>query len=161
MNLGVFPDVGQAAGLVIAAVFGAVIGYERQLRGHPAGLHTNALVAIGSAAFVVASVLVGDDSGPARVAGQVVTGVGFLCAGVIMHQGGTVRGINTAATVWCASAVGVLAGFGQLWWAGFLTLLIVLANFALHYIEHRIIHLQRVNPRFADGKRIDSGDDKI
>jgi putative Mg2+ transporter-C (MgtC) family protein len=57
-----------------AAAFGALIGYERQLRGHPAGLHTNALVALGSAAFVIASVRVGDASGPARVAGQVVTG---------------------------------------------------------------------------------------
>src|SRR5258705_8947493 len=116
MDLGAIPNSGQVLGLLAAVLFGALIGFERQLRGHPAGLHTNALVALGSAAFVIASVLVGDASGPARIAGQVVTGVGFLCAGVIMHQGVTVRGINTAATVWCASAVGVLAGFGQLWW---------------------------------------------
>src|SRR4051812_34578794 len=128
MNMGIFPDAGQALGVVAAALLGALIGYERQLRGHPAGLHTNALVALGSAAYVISSVLVGDPSGPARVAGQVVTGVGFLCAGVIMHHGVTVRGINTAATVWCAAAVGVLAGFGQLWWSGFVTLLIVGAN---------------------------------
>ena len=101
MDLGVLPTAAQALGLFAAGVLGALIGYERQIRGHPAGLHTNALVALGSAAFVIASVLVGDASRPARVAGQVVTGVGFLCAGVIMHQGVTVRGINTAATVWC------------------------------------------------------------
>src|SRR4051812_30244577 len=108
--MGMIPDATQAFGVIAAAIFGALIGFERQLRGHPAGLHTNSLVALGSAAYVIASVLVGDTSGPARVAGQVVTGVGFLCAGVIMHQGVTVRGINTAATVWCAAAVGVLAG---------------------------------------------------
>src|SRR3954470_7004624 len=139
MDLGALPQTAQLLGLLAAVLFGALIGYERQLRGHPAGLHTNALVALGSAAFVFASVLVGDASGPARVAGQVVTGVGFLCAGVIMHQGVTVRGINTAATVWCASAVGVLAGFNQIWWAGLVTLFVVMANFVLHYIEHHII----------------------
>ena len=161
MDLGVLPTAAQALGLFVAGALGALIGYERQIRGHPAGLHTNALVALGSAAFVIASVLVGDASGPARVAGQVVTGVGFLCAGVIMHQGVTVRGINTAATVWCASAVGVLAGFGQIWWASLVTLFIVIANFTLHYVEHHIIKAQRAKPRAADGSRVDSGGDRI
>lgn len=136
-------SLAQLFGLVAAVVFGALIGLERQLRQHPAGLHTNALVALGSAAFVIAGVVVGDSSGPARVAGQVVTGVGFLCAGVIMHQGATVRGINTAATVWCASAVGVLAGLGLLLWSGVVTALILAANLILHFIEHRIIESQQ------------------
>jgi putative Mg2+ transporter-C (MgtC) family protein len=127
------------AGLVAAVLFGALIGVERQWRGHPAGLHTNALVALGSAAYVIVGMLVGDASGPARVVGQVVTGVGFLCAGVIMHQGATVRGINTAATVWCSSAVGVLAGLGMILWAAAVTVLILVANVVLHYIEHRIV----------------------
>jgi putative Mg2+ transporter-C (MgtC) family protein len=129
----------QLLGLLAAVLFGAIIGLERQLRGHPAGLHTNALVALGAAAYTVAGILIGDDAGPARVAGQVVTGVGFLCAGVIMHQGATVRGINTAATVWCAAAVGVLAGLGYLQWAALVTALVTFANFVLHYIEHWII----------------------
>jgi putative Mg2+ transporter-C (MgtC) family protein len=161
MDLGLFPNSAQALGLAAAVLFGALIGFERQLRGHPAGLHTNALVALGSAAFVIASVLVGDASGPARIAGQVVVGVGFLCAGVIMHQGVTVRGINTAATVWCASAVGVLAGFGQLWWAGLVTLLVLIANFTLHYVEHHIIKAQRAKPHPAHGERVDSGGDRV
>ena len=135
-------------GLVAAVVFGALIGVERQWRGHPAGLHTNALVALGSAAYVIVGVLVGDPSGPARVAGQVVTGIGFLCAGVIMHEGATVRGINTAATVWCAAAVGVFAGFGMILWAAAVTVLVVLANVVLHYVEHRILKsLQDRGPR--------------
>jgi len=131
-------DERHVAGLVAAVVFGALIGLERQLRKHPAGLHTNALVALGAAAYVIAAVLIGDNTGPARVAGQVVTGVGFLCAGLIWHEGGTVRGMNTAATVWCSCAVGVFAGFGMIWWAALVTALVVLANIVLHYIEHRI-----------------------
>lgn len=158
---GVLPqtDLDFAFGLIAAVVFGALIGLERQLRSHPAGLHTNALVALGSAAFVMAGVLVGDSSGPARVAGQVVTGVGFLCAGVIMHQGVTVRGINTAATVWCASAVGVLAGLGLILWSAVVTGLIVIANVILHNVEHRIIKSQQDHPDPMNTKPADSGRD--
>jgi len=129
---------GHVFGLFLALILGSLIGLERALRKHPAGLHTGALVALGSAAFVVAGTLVGDASGPARVAGQVVTGVGFLCAGVILHQGATVRGLNTAATVWCCSAVGVLAGLGLNAWAVLAALLVLLANVVLHVCEHRL-----------------------
>jgi putative Mg2+ transporter-C (MgtC) family protein len=131
-------DARHAAGLVAAVLFGALIGLERQLRKNPAGLHTNALVALGAAAYVIAGVLIGDSTGPARVAGQVVTGVGFLCAGLIWHEGGTVRGINSAATVWCSCAVGVFSGLGMILWAGVVTALVVLANVVLHYIGNRI-----------------------
>ena len=123
-------------GLIASVVFGSIIGLERQFRNHPAGLHTTALVALGSAAYVIAGAMVGDASGPARVAGQVVTGVGFLCAGVIMHQGIKIRGINTAATIWCASAVGVLAGLGLIAWSALVALLVVIANVVLHVCEH-------------------------
>ena len=159
MDMGALPQASpaQLLGLVAAVLLGALIGFERQLRGHPAGLHTNALVALGSAAFVVAGVLMGVTSESVRIAGQVVTGVGFLCAGVIMHQGATVRGINTAATVWCAAAVGVLAGFGQIWWAGLLAMVIVVTNFSLHYIEHRILRSQQSPVDEAQGKPIASG----
>ncbi len=129
-------DTHHVVGLIVALVLGSLIGVEREFRRHPGGLHTSALVALGSAAYVIAGVLVGDASGPARVAGQVVTGVGFLCAGVIMHQGITVRGMNTAATIWCASAVGVLAGLGFIAWAVLVALLVVLANVLLHFSEH-------------------------
>jgi putative Mg2+ transporter-C (MgtC) family protein len=131
-------DAQHAIGLIEAVVLGALIGLERQLRQHSAGLHTNALVALGAAAYVVAGTLMGDPTGPARVVGQVVVGVGFLCAGLIWHYGGTVRGINTAATVWCSCAVGVFAGFGLLLWALFVAALVVLANVVLHVLERRI-----------------------
>ena len=129
---------GHVFGLFLALGLGSLIGIERALRKHPAGLHTSALVALGSAAFVVAGTLVGDASGPARVAGQVVTGVGFLCAGVILHQGATVRGLNTAATIWCCSAVGVLAGLGLNAWAVLTALLVLATNVVLHVCEHRL-----------------------
>ena len=132
-------DLHHALGLVVAVLLGALIGLERQIRQHPAGLHTNALVALGAAAYVVAAMLLGGDStGPARVAGQVVTGVGFLCAGLIWHERGSVHGINTAATVWCSCAVGVLAGFGMLLWAAVVAFLVLLANVVFHAVEHRI-----------------------
>ena len=135
-------DLLHVTGLLVALVLGSLIGLERQFRKHPGGLHTSALVALGSAAYVIAGVLVGDASGPARVTGQVVTGVGFLCAGVIMHQGITVRGINTAATIWCASAVGVLAGLGFIAWAVLVALLVLVANVALHTCEHILFSSQ-------------------
>jgi putative Mg2+ transporter-C (MgtC) family protein len=128
----------QVFGLFVALVLGALIGLERALRGHQAGLHTGALVALGSAAFVVAGMLTGDDGNPSRVAGQVVTGVGFICAGVILHQGATIRGLNTAATVWCCSAVGVLAGLGLNAWALLTAALVLAANVVLHVCEHRL-----------------------
>ena len=128
----------QMFGLFVALVLGALIGLERALRRHQAGFHTSALVALGSAAFVVAGTLTGDDANPSRVAGQVVTGVGFLCAGVILHQGVTIRGLNTAATVWCCSAVGVLAGLGFNAWAVLAAALVLAANVVLHLFEHKV-----------------------
>ena len=131
-------DIEQAVGLVVAVVLGAAIGLERELRKHPAGLHTNALVALGAAAYVMAGMAIGDDTAPARIVGQVVVGVGFICAGLIWHRNGTVSGLNTAATVWCSCAVGVFAGFGLLGWALFVAILVVLANVIFHAIEQRI-----------------------
>ncbi len=139
-------DAGRAVGLIAAVAFGGLIGLERQLRRNPGGMHTNALVALGAAAYVIAGALIGDPTGPARVAGQVVTGVGFLCAGLIWHEGGTVRGINSAATIWCSCAVGVFAGFGMILWAGLVTALVVLANIVLHHIEHRTAVLHPEEP---------------
>lgn len=125
--------------LLVALVLGALIGLERQVRRHPAGMHTNALVAFGSAIYMIAALLIGDETGPARVAGQVVTGIGFLCAAVIFRHGLSVRGVNTAATVWCASGVGVLAGLGYVLWATLAAMLVVLANTLLHVIETRFL----------------------
>jgi putative Mg2+ transporter-C (MgtC) family protein len=100
-----------ALDLIMALVLGGAIGFERQWRQRLAGLRTNTLVSLGAAIFVV---FAGQftDSSPTRVAAQVVTGIGFLGAGVIWKEGGNVRGLNTAATLWCSCAVGLLAGTG-------------------------------------------------
>ncbi len=94
----------------VALVLGIAIGIERQFRQHPAGLRTNALVCVGAALFVSLSALTGDPAGPTHMATYVVTGIGFLGGGVILREGMTVKGTNTAATLWCSAAVGVMAG---------------------------------------------------
>ena len=100
--------------LLLALILGSVIGAERQVRQRMAGLRTNALVAAGACLFVTVSTFSGDPQGSSRIAAQVVSGIGFLGAGVIMREGLNVRGLNTAATLWCSAAVGVLAGLGYL-----------------------------------------------
>ena len=95
-----------------ALVCGALIGVERQLHQHEAGLRTTALVATGSALFVLVAGLSPTNADPLRIAPQIVTGVGFLCAGVILRDGLHVRGLTTAGTLWCACSIGVLAGAG-------------------------------------------------
>jgi putative Mg2+ transporter-C (MgtC) family protein len=99
-----------AARLGVALLLGSAIGIERQWYQKMAGLRTNALVAAGYVAF---SVMAGGGD-PTRVAGQVVSGIGFLGAGVIVREGTNVRGLNTAATLWCSAMVGILAGGGYL-----------------------------------------------
>jgi putative Mg2+ transporter-C (MgtC) family protein len=93
---------------------GALIGVERQWRARMAGLRTNALVATGATLFVLYSEAVGDTGSPTRVASCVVSGIGFLGGGVILRDGAGVRGLDTAATLWCSAAVGVLAASGKL-----------------------------------------------
>jgi putative Mg2+ transporter-C (MgtC) family protein len=100
--------------LSLALILGSVIGFERQWHQKMAGLRTNALVALGSCGFVVFSAMIGQGD-PTRVAAQVVTGIGFLGAGVILREGINVLGLNTAATLWCSSMVGTFAGAG--FWA--------------------------------------------
>lgn len=97
--------------LGLALVLGSMIGIERQWHQKMAGLRTNALVALGSCGFVVFSSTVGEGD-PTRVAAQVVTGIGFLGAGVILREGINVHGLNTAATLWCSAIVGTFAGGG-------------------------------------------------
>jgi putative Mg2+ transporter-C (MgtC) family protein len=99
--------------LAVGVGCGALIGFERQWRARTAGLRTNALVAGGATLFVLYSVAT-EDSSPTRVASYVVSGIGFLGGGVILREGFNVRGLNTAATLWCSAAVGVLAASGHL-----------------------------------------------
>ena len=117
--------------LVVALACGALIGTERQYRQHSAGLRTSALVATGSALFVLVAALSPGVSNPLSVAAQVVSGVGFLCAGVIIRDGLNIRGLNTAGTLWCASGVGVLAGSGYYLVAALGAVIVLFANLLL------------------------------
>jgi putative Mg2+ transporter-C (MgtC) family protein len=96
--------------LLSAFVLGTLIGAERQYRQRQGGLRTNALVALGAAAFVDIGMHLNGNPGATQIIAYVVSGVGFIGAGVIMKQGGNVWGLNTAATLWCSAAVGACAG---------------------------------------------------
>ena len=122
--------------LVTALILGACIGAERQWRQRAAGLRTNTLVCFGAAAFVDLALTIAP--GTTQVIAYVVSGVGFLGAGAIMKDGGNVRGLNTAATLWCSAAVGACAGAGQTLDAVFVTGLLILINLVLRPLSRAI-----------------------
>lgn len=124
--------------VVLALIFGSLIGAERQMRQRMAGLRTNALVATGACLFVAVAEISGDSQGSARIAAQVVSGIGFLGAGVIMREGLNVRGLNTAATLWCSAAIGVLTGLGYLMEGAIGAMFILSANVLLRGLAHFI-----------------------
>jgi putative Mg2+ transporter-C (MgtC) family protein len=100
--------------LLLSAGLGAVIGLEREYRRKPAGLRTNILIAIGSALFTILSISMTASTGDqSRVAGQIVTGIGFLGGGAILRNRDTVHGMTTAATIWVNAAIGIACGIGQ------------------------------------------------
>lgn len=112
--------------LIVASLLGLAIGFEREIHGHPAGLRTHMLVAVGSGLFTVLSIygFLGEPSAgveagrvaavdPTRIAAQIVSGIGFLGAGAILKDGIVIRGLTTAASLWATSAVGMAAGAGE------------------------------------------------
>ncbi|MBW0002043.1 MAG: MgtC/SapB family protein [Hyphomicrobiales bacterium] len=117
-----------ALGLAVAFVLGTLIGAERQYRQRTAGLRTNVLVAIGASAFVDIGMRLTGTAGAVQVTAYVVSGVGFLGAGVIMKEGLNIRGLNTAATLWCSAAVGAFAGTRLLGEAILLTAAVLAGN---------------------------------
>lgn len=126
--------------LLVAFALGCVIGFEREFRSTGAGLRTTALVATGAALFVLTSyqfIELGEASA-SRIAAAVVTGIGFLGAGVIFKDGVSVHGLTTAATIWCAAAIGCLAGVGMLTEALYGAVVILIATFALRPISKKI-----------------------
>jgi putative Mg2+ transporter-C (MgtC) family protein len=124
--------------LLAAAGLGAAIGFERQWRQRLAGLRTNTLVVLGAATFILFGRLAGDADSAARVGAQVVSGIGFLGAGVIFKEGLNVRGLNTAATLCCSAAVGLLAGIGFIGYAALCAALVVGSNVLLRPLVRAI-----------------------
>jgi len=130
-----------ALALLTAFALGGLIGFERQWRQRTAGLRTNVLVAVGAAAFVDLGMRVAGTDGSVRVIAYVVSGIGFLGAGVIMKEGAQVRGINTAATLWASAAVGAFAGAGHLAEAALVAVFVLAGNTLLRplvdYVQRR------------------------
>jgi putative Mg2+ transporter-C (MgtC) family protein len=122
--------------LLLAMILGACVGAERQWRQRAAGLRTNTLVCFGAAAFVDLGVTIAP--GTVQVIAYVVSGVGFLGAGAIMKDGGSIRGLNTAATLWCSAAVGACAGSGEMLDAVFVTVLLIGINSVLRPLSRFI-----------------------
>jgi len=111
-SLTVSEEIEIAVRLVLAAAFGAAVGYERRSADKPAGLRTLSLVAVGSALFTIISTFGFENADQSRVAAQIVTGVGFLGAGTILRSGGSISGLTTAATIWATAAIGMAVGSG-------------------------------------------------
>src|SRR5580700_4438752 len=120
--------------LGLALILGGFVGAERQWRQRMAGLRTNALVAAGAAMFVMLSALATHPDDSFRIAGQVVSGIGFLGAGVILRNGLNISGLNTAATLWCSAAIGTLAGYGMYGSAATGAIAVLAANVGLRPI---------------------------
>ncbi|MBV8729928.1 MAG: MgtC/SapB family protein [Acidobacteriia bacterium] len=133
------PPLTFLARLFTALALGATVGLERQWRQRMAGARTNALVAAGASAFVMCASLVSQpNASETQIVSYVVSGVGFLGAGVIFKDGGAVRGLNTAATLWCSAAMGAICGLGQLLYALFVAVAVLATNIVLRPIAYRI-----------------------
>jgi putative Mg2+ transporter-C (MgtC) family protein len=132
-----------SARLVIAGILGALIGLEREIHGHPAGIRTHMLVALGSAIFTVMSIHgFGQDADPTRVdptriAAQIVSGIGFLGAGAILKDGIVIRGLTTAASLWATSAVGLASGAGEYVVAGVGSVVILVSLWPINALVER------------------------
>ena len=125
--------------LSLATVFGGAIGLERELGGKPAGLRTNILICIGAALYTNLSITMATGTAdPTRVAAQIVTGVGFIGAGTILHARGAVVGLTSAATIWVVAAIGVALGAAFYWEAGAATLLVLVVLQGLGRIERYV-----------------------
>ncbi len=123
--------------IILSAMLGAIVGVEREIHGCAAGLRTHILVSVGSAVFMITSVVIAPmyshlgDVDPSRIAANVVTGVGFLGAGAIIRYGASIRGLTTAASIWAVAAIGLAAGAG-LYLASGVTTVVVVATLFCH-----------------------------
>lgn len=119
--------------LVAALALGGCIGLEREISDKAAGLRTNILICLGATLFTIISDRFGND--PARIAAQIVSGIGFLGAGAIMHEGDRVTGLTTAATIWTVAAIGMSVGFGHYQTALWVTLAVIFVQLAFTQLD--------------------------
>jgi len=126
----------------LAVVAGFFIGAEREYRGKSAGLRTNALVSMGACVFILISLNFRDEENVdvTRVLGQIVTGIGFIGAGTILHHGTKVEGLTTAATIWCSAGAGCLAAVGMYKELAVISLLVIIINYVFSIVEIKLRH---------------------
>lgn len=127
--------------LAIAVALGIVMGSERQLTKHRTGILTNVIVCVGAFAFTSFSFLASTrqmNADVTRVAAQIVSGIGFLGAGVIISDGTKIKGVNTAASIWASAAVGILCSLDKPWYAAMVALTIVISHLIIHPITEWI-----------------------
>lgn len=124
----------------LATIAGLIIGLEREIQGKEAGLKTNALVALGASIFILMSLEFEGDKyvDITRVLGQIVVGIGFIGAGTILQHGKEVKGLTTAATIWCSAGAGCLAGFGLFIELAIISGIILTINLIFGYVQHKI-----------------------
>jgi len=135
-----------AVRLIVAAILGALIGFEREVHQHPAGMRTHLLLAVGAAAFTELSMFAFNDVigrpdidlDPSRVAAQIVSGIGFLGAGAILKYGTSIRGLTTAASLWTTAAIGMAVGAGEWLIASVGTFITVFSLWPLNALVARI-----------------------
>jgi putative Mg2+ transporter-C (MgtC) family protein len=144
-----YPFLDSVVSLAAAFILGALIGAERQYRQRTAGLRTTVLVAVGAAAFVDLAMRMSGAHEAVRVVSYVVSGIGFLGAGVIMKEGMNVRGLNTAATLWCAAAVGACTGADMLAEGVLVTIFVLAGNTLLRPLVNAINRIP-INERASE-----------
>ena len=141
-------------GVGVAIVCGALVGLERQIRGKPAGIRTSILICMGTQLFVQIGSFVGSGSSdPSRVLGQIVTGIGFLGAGVILTRGGIVEGVTSASVIWILAATGALIGIRHYSAALTIAVLTVAILSGVEILENRIKRLRHGVHTMRDRKR--------
>ncbi len=123
--------------ILFSILLGFLIGLERQITGHTAGIRINILISMGSCLFLMFPIISGSDE-VFRIASYIVSGVGFLCSGVIFKDGETVRGLNTAATLWCTAAIGVLASSGSYLFAVAATGALIFSNLLFRPLARKV-----------------------
>ncbi|MEN6333481.1 MAG: MgtC/SapB family protein [Phycisphaerales bacterium] len=148
-------------GLLCCFLSGVIIGLERQLRGKPVGMRTSALICTGTYIFIAMTRFISNDAtDPSRIVGQVVTGIGFLGAGVILTRQGSVVGVTSASAIWVLAAIGSTIGLGFAWLGVKLAVLAVIILVGVDILENRFEALQRgvhQRPRPSHGPGLSPG----
>lgn len=150
----VIVELEQGLSLISATLLGGAIGFEREIHGKSAGLRTNILICLGAAAFtIVSGSMGGSPQALGRVTAAVVTGVGFLGAGVLIHEGSGVHGLTTAAGIWVVASIGIACGSGMYFIALLTTLLVLLVLMGLSPFTRRIRKKYRKARKHPEAKQ--------